>query len=57
LELTFDVTADIFKEITMTPEEKLKELSIELPGIPKPLGSYVPFVKTGNLIYLSGMLP
>ena len=41
----------------MTPEEKLKELSIELPGIPKPLGSYVPFVKTGSLIYLSGMLP
>ena len=41
----------------MTPEEKLKELSIELPGVTKPLGSYVPFVKTGNLIYLSGMLP
>ena len=41
----------------MTPEEKLKELSIDLPGIPKPLGSYVPFVKTGNLVYLSGMLP
>jgi len=41
----------------MTPEEKIKELSIELPGIPTPLGSYVPFVKTGCLIYLSGMLP
>lgn len=41
----------------MTPEEKLKGLSIELPGVPKPLGSYVPYVKTGNLIYLSGMLP
>ena len=41
----------------MTAEEKLKELSIDLPGIPKPLGSYVPFVKTGNLVYLSGMLP
>jgi enamine deaminase RidA (YjgF/YER057c/UK114 family) len=41
----------------MNPEEKLKELSIELPEVPKPLGSYVPFVKTGNLVYLSGMLP
>jgi len=41
----------------MTAEEKLKELSVELPEIPKPLGSYVPFVKTGNLVYLSGMLP
>lgn len=41
----------------MTPEEKLKSLGIDLPEAPKPLGSYVPFVKTGNLIYLSGMLP
>jgi len=41
----------------MTPEQKLKELSIELPGVAKPLGSYVPFVKAGNVIYLSGMLP
>lgn len=41
----------------MTPEEKIKALGIDLPEIPKPLGSYVPFVKTGNLIYLSGMLP
>lgn len=41
----------------MTPEEKLKSLGIELPEAPKPLGSYVPFVKTGNLVYLSGMLP
>jgi len=41
----------------MTPEEKLKSLCIDLPGLPKPLGSYVPFVKTGSLVYLSGMLP
>ena len=41
----------------MTPEEKLKSLGIELPEVPKPLGSYVPFVRTGNLVYLSGMLP
>jgi len=41
----------------MTPEEKLKTLGIELPDVPKPLGSYVPFVRTGNLVYLSGMLP
>lgn len=41
----------------MTPEEKLKELSVELPGVPKPLGAYVPSVRTGNLVYLSGMLP
>ena len=41
----------------MTPEEKLKSLDIELQEMPKPLGSYLPFVRTGNLLYLSGMLP
>ncbi len=41
----------------MTPEEKLGSLGIELPEVPKPLGSYVPFLKTGNFLYISGMLP
>ncbi len=41
----------------MTPEEKLKSLGVVLPELPKPLGSYVPFVRVGNLVYLSGMLP
>lgn len=41
----------------MSPEERLKELGIELPELPKPLGSYVPFVRTGNLVFISGMLP
>ncbi len=41
----------------MTPEEKLKSLGIELPELPKPLGSYVPFVRAGNLVFLSGILP
>lgn len=41
----------------MTPEDKLKELGIKLPEAPKPLGSYIPAVRTGNLIFLSGMLP
>ena len=41
----------------MTPEDKLKELGIELPEAPNPLGSYIPAVRTGNLIFLSGMLP
>jgi enamine deaminase RidA (YjgF/YER057c/UK114 family) len=41
----------------MTPEDKLKELGIELPEAPKPLGSYSTAIRTGNLIFLSGMLP
>jgi len=41
----------------MTPEKKIKTLGLELPAAPKPLGAYVPFVRTGKLVYLSGMLP
>ena len=41
----------------MTPEERLKQLGIELPAAPKPLGSYIPLVRTGNLVFLSGILP
>ena len=41
----------------MSPEEKLKELGIDLPEAPRPLGAYVPCVQTGQLVFLSGMLP
>ncbi|MDP2754335.1 MAG: RidA family protein [Nitrospirota bacterium] len=41
----------------MSPEEKLKQLGIELPEAPSPLGSYIPIVRTGNLLFLSGVLP
>ncbi|MBE0425629.1 MAG: RidA family protein [Nitrospirae bacterium] len=41
----------------MSPEEKLKELGIEFPEAPSPLGCYIPFVRTGNLVFLSGILP
>ena len=38
-------------------EERLRELGIELSHAPLPLGSYVPAVTTGNLLFLSGILP
>jgi enamine deaminase RidA (YjgF/YER057c/UK114 family) len=41
----------------MSPEEKLKQLGIELPEAPAPVGSYVTAVRTGNLLFLSGILP
>ena len=41
----------------MTPEEKLRALGLELPPAPKPVGSYVPAVRTGNLVFVSGQLP
>jgi enamine deaminase RidA (YjgF/YER057c/UK114 family) len=41
----------------MLPEDKLLEFGIELPEAPSPLGSYVPVIRTGNLVFLSGILP
>ena len=38
-------------------EERLKELGIVLPAPPEPFGAYVEAVRTGNLLFLSGMLP
>lgn len=38
----------------MSIEEKMKELGIELPAPPKPMGAYVPYVKAGALVYIAG---
>ena len=38
-------------------EEKLETLGIRLPNPPTPAGSYVPAVKTGNLLFISGQIP
>ncbi len=38
-------------------KERLAELQITLPAAPLPLGHYVPAVRTGNLVFLSGQLP
>lgn len=38
----------------MLIEKKLNEMKIIIPQVPKPVASYVPFRKTGNLIYISG---
>jgi enamine deaminase RidA (YjgF/YER057c/UK114 family) len=40
-----------------TAEEKLKELGVELPAPPEPFGIYAEAVQTGNLLFLTGMLP
>ena len=40
-----------------TAEQRLKELGIKLPAPPEPFGTYVEAVQTGNLLFLTGMLP
>jgi len=39
------------------PEQKLKDLGIELPAVSKPVANYVSAVRTGNLIFLAGKGP
>ncbi len=41
----------------MSAEAKLKELGIDLPTPPAPVGNYVGAVRVGNLVYLSGHGP
>src|SRR6266403_79113 len=41
---------------TTTAEDRLARLGIHLPDAPTPFGAYVPAVRTGNLLFLSGML-
>ena len=38
-------------------EEKIKTIGIRLPNPPSPAGSYIPVVKSGNLLYVSGQIP
>ncbi len=38
-------------------ERRLQDLGIQLPPAPTPFGTYVEALQTGNLLFLSGMLP
>ncbi|SIQ98287.1 RidA family protein [Pseudacidovorax sp. RU35E] len=38
----------------MSIQDKLKQLGIDLPPVAVPAAAYVPFVQTGNLVFLSG---
>ena len=40
----------------MSAYDNLKNLGIELPAVAAPAAAYVPFVQTGNLIFISGQI-
>ena len=40
-----------------TPESRLTELGLVVPEVPTPVASYVPAVRTGDLVYTAGQLP
>lgn len=39
------------------PDERLAQLGLKLPDVPKPAGVYVPALRNGDLVYTSGQLP
>ena len=41
----------------MTPEEKLAQMGLSLPPAPPPVGSYLPALRVGDLVFTSGQLP
>jgi hypothetical protein len=49
------VTPD--SSLSASAEKRLEELGLLLPSPPEPFGTYVESVRTGNLLFLTGMLP
>ncbi len=41
----------------MKPEERLNEMGLEIPELPEPVASYLPGVKGGSFLFISGQLP
>jgi enamine deaminase RidA (YjgF/YER057c/UK114 family) len=41
----------------MSVSDRLGQLGIELPEVVKPVATYVPAVRSGNLVYTAGQLP
>jgi enamine deaminase RidA (YjgF/YER057c/UK114 family) len=40
-----------------TPEDRIRELGLEIPDVVAPLASYVPAARSGSLVYTAGQLP
>lgn len=38
-------------------EDRLRELGLEVPGVPAPVAAYIPAVRTGSYVFTSGQLP
>ncbi|WP_312038057.1 MULTISPECIES: RidA family protein [Pelotomaculum] len=38
-------------------EEKLSDMGVNIPAVPKPVAAYIPAVRAGSCVYTSGQLP
>lgn len=41
----------------MTPEERIAELGLTIPDVTPPVAAYVPTLRTGPYVYVSGQIP
>ncbi len=51
------MTTTLKEQRAASAEQRLKDLGIRLPTPPEPFGIYAEAVRTGNLLFLTGMLP
>jgi enamine deaminase RidA (YjgF/YER057c/UK114 family) len=56
-EISMSTDSKIKTSNPATAEQRLRQLGIELPTPPEPFGIYAEAVQTGNLLFLTGMLP
>lgn len=43
--------------MTSKAEQRLQEIGVTIPGAPTPAANYLPFTRTGNLVFVSGQVP
>ena len=43
--------------MTSKAEQRLREVGITIPDAPSPAANYLPFTRTGNLVFVSGQVP
>lgn len=55
--LAFFASGILFIAKAQTPEEKIKQLGLEIPEVSLPIANYVKWKQVGNLLYLSGSGP
>ena len=51
------ISANLFAQQASDPEQRLKELNIQLGPMKQPIANYVKAVQAGNLLFLSGHIP
>ena len=43
--------------MTSKVEQRLLEIGVTIPNAPSPAANYLPFTRTGNLVFVSGQVP